>query len=326
MFSLKNESEQLLDKLQLDIQRIKNNIDSDFYPTTTSFQNERVTFFDELDCYMPLSPFSQIDRELVEYWNQKKKVKATYLQLYTCPICTYVDLDEETNKENWKQCDICEQRVCDINECTMVYCKDCNPEDPRVFRPCSWTCQRHRPQYSENINSITYWTEGLVCAHCHAAYLKSRELEELRRVGFDAHRFSVCKGNMNEKSIRNFAYIGRDKIKFFVKYRGLNEVVEAAEKKHHLIENRDRSLDARLPALIRSVLDWSMPVDILIRHKMEDLMDVKTPPIRPWKMIRILARLAIIFRRYREDFYKPNTGGYVKVGAQSFNLKRKLRD
>ena len=43
------------------------------------------------------------------------------------------------------------------------------------------------------------------------------------------------------------------------------------------------------------------------------------PAMRPWKKIKVLARLVIIFRRYKEDYYSPDKGNYVSEGAARFS-------
>lgn len=325
MFSIKNEPEKRLEELQEDAQLIKNSIDTDHSLTAAWFREERSSLYGDLDCYMPLSPFPQVSRELTDYWNEKRNDSVEYLAFHTCAVCTFVSVDNEDHREYSKQCAICKERTCGSDECNLAYCMDCNPDDPRVFKPCNFSCQRHRAHY-ENKGAKRYWKEGSICACCHVFYLKPKEREELTRIGFAVYSYSVVKNNMEEDTIRKLAYLGRDKIRYFVKYRGLNEAVKAAEEQHKAIESRDRSLDVHLPAFIRGVLDWPFPLKAKISHQLDTVMKVKTPAIRPWKMIRILARLSIIFKRYKEDFYNPEKGRYIQVGAAKFNLKRKLHD
>ena len=230
-----------------------------------------------------------------------------------------------------RTCCLCERPVCSpASGCTTDCCSTCNPskEMLREFRPCSFQCPRQNSIRNEQNVRI----RGEYCQMCWSC--SEMTVEEAEKASYFAHLAYMeraCPAHTNliqlfrvaanygiAYQFRDLAYLGEDKLKYLVEYKKLLD-----KTSENFVRRLANEFSAEGVELVR--FGQRDIVEALDDSFDEALVSVRyTPKIRPWKMLKILARLTIIFKRYQRAYYEPNTGKYLAKGNENFarNIKR----
>ena len=227
-------------------------------------------------------------------------------------------------------CVACGDVVCSRGEddfeddCAYLRCLDCNstPTEYLTYKPCRFDCNSHMySTYHNNVytdsQGVVHWNSGVVCKKCYteklyedersAAYRKCSQLFKDRD---DVALVGTLTWSCSVHQWRRLAYMCDDKIKYFLDYKSWGEKWRRGTMTYlsqMLLISPGYFSKRTFPAA-------------LSRYFYSSLNDMgPTPATRPWKKIKVLARLVIIFRRYKEDYYRPDKGGYVGEGAARFD-------
>lgn len=245
-----------------------------------------------VNAYFEARPTTMSTEDVItgmRWWNRFEPTNMfTIPEVIVCPECQTKVLDLTIapffkEEDYYYGCCICKQHIC--SSVSVACCLDCNKtvEQRKIFKTCKFSCQRELHNYSGVPFDGRY---GSICKECHKTYLLEQE---------KAHHRYLVKSSLipasNNQDYRNLVYIGEDKLRYFLRCKNL-----------------------------RAKLDERIDYD-----GADDILNECGPAckIRPWKVLKILARLIIIFRRYREEYYDPENGKYVVDGTARFEKRLK---
>lgn len=257
--------------------------------------------------------------QCVDWWNNtSESIQLENSTFHTCH-CGHKNLDFSqppfagVNGEKSYFCCICNQHVCHPeSECSVKCCLKCNPsiESRKIFKPCSFSCQRQRIYDRESY--------GEICLPCHKQYLSNDEDKSLQKIvatyklDLPLLWFIRNKKTTDRLVYRELNYIGEEKLKYLIKQKQLASkfLQKYLQYEETFGDGADGGVESSIvaTALGDTISDYGK-----LNHK-----------IRPWKTLKILAKLIIIFKRYQEDFYNPDKGRFLKLAARNFKVGCKL--
>lgn len=217
----------------------------------------------------------------------------------------------------------------DEHEGTRTYlaCLDCNPDlyHTKRFKECEFSCQRHR--FSSRLNTCyagvycpSDWKDCIVCIDCHRQHLLQEEIQAINKVYNqlnDIPQFEevmpyldILRSDRKRLRLRVLAYLGYEKVRYLLKHKRflaswVGEVHNMSNVSQHLMK-------------------WPTfrdEVHIKFLAALEECG--RTRRSSPKHLFKGVARFIIICRRYREAFYDPASGKYVKEGEANFQSRVK---
>lgn len=226
-------------------------------------------------------------------------------------------------------CHVCGNPVCGFwDDCSIEICLDCNPtiDTRNALTPCSFHCQTLYILRNSGLEDQR-GNHGYICQTCHnranheTEYSRLRMvLEEMKRLHPDNERFlNLIEEYMGSKIICNFRtliYMGDDKLRYLIRCKDFvpkfamnfaNELSDELVYSGEPLGSQEGS--NALSLALTTTLDETG----------------RTPKLRPWKVLKMLARLVIIFKRYQHEYYNPDNGKFVVKAAANFNNQIKKR-
>lgn len=222
---------------------------------------------------------------------------------------------------------ICAQTDEDEGTKTYLTCLDCNPDIrwTKKFSECKFSCQRHR--YSSILNTCYAgcycpgeWKECIVCVECHRKHLRDDEIKAVNKIYNqlnDIPQFAevmpyidILRSDRTKLRLRVLAYLGFLKVRYLLEHKRFLA---------HWVCEVQNELN-----LGNHVMKWPAFVDD-VHRKMLAALEIcgHTRRSSPKSLLKGVARFIIVCRRYREAFYAPASGNYVKQGEQRFNERVK---
>ena len=222
---------------------------------------------------------------------------------------------------------ICPQTEEYEGEKTYLVCLECNPKlrIKKRFKECKFSCQRHR---NSSILNYSYagvdcpadWNEGIVCVDCHRKHLRDDEILAINHLYNQLNEMpqfeevmpclDIVRSERRRLPLRTLAYLGFEKVNYLFKHKRF--VASWVSKVQG--------------SWVSNKTSWKTFRQSVICDMFQTLEESRrTRRLSPKRHFKLIARLIIIMRRYREDFYAPSTGNYVKQGKIRFEQDAKRR-
>lgn len=210
-------------------------------------------------------------------------------------VCWKYDHDDY---DYWvDRCPICGTGIC--SDCGKTACRKCNDLVAREIGPCQYGCKRLCKDMA------------VFCPSCWAQFFEHQErifLPCLKEAVLSY--LGICGEVMPEEYLKRVAYYGNENLKLFFVYKDYFRVLVCRFRYlfviyevQYFFENKER--------ILTTFAGFLSTYDV--------------PKLRPWKAMKVIARLVIIVNRYKKDFYHPESGRYVNVvGPSHFAKRRKL--
>lgn len=279
----------------------------------------------------------------IEWWNKQEGTRKIEQKLLITSCCQHPEKKvfgpignvEGLDNIHSYSCCVCDGPLCGPRQgCSAEVCLDCNTtvEERKTYKPCSFQCPRQ--DYScDEFYKRNQGHYGLICYKC----MKADGMYNDEDFCFDVlinklqadnpkyrnllmfFRYSGNYGIAHES--REMLYFGEDKLKYLVEYRdflpklAINFANHVSALLCYADSDSEDDEDVHAPNVVAFHGALSKTLHSM-RH---------TPKIRPWKVLKILARLSIIFKRYQHDYYNPDIGKFVVQAAAKFRIQTKKR-